>query len=462
MEELPEHRDAEPASSEETSPEAVALTPTKTQEEREKAAVSHAQYYVNNIMFMSEEERRLAHLNSYAFYPNTVPPFVLEEQFERARKVTTDEPSSAALPPESTAAQWEQFAHKIGSNVAYADDRRVNVRPSAGAMGARMSRAFTASSNVSMSTSASSLDEEEKARVRKEVLQDLSADWGGEERLKALYNLPMQTDFKFKTRKDRNEWVTYVSRAKEIYYGNGNGNGNKEPQQLRMGSDGSSRGNDLAAQSSTRNMHIDWLEDFNADKEKWRKLRDKKMKKWMPKLSRLLIENQYLPLTFRIIITILSVASLALAVRIFQNSDERIAAIDSKVPQQASTIMAICVNSIAVFYTIYIAADEFSGQPIGLRNPLSKLKLILLDLLFIIFSSANLALAFNTRYDREWVCTTDYTENGLYKYPRISYICRKQKALSSFLFVLLFMWVVVFIISIIRVVKKVSSNSSRN
>ena len=260
MEELPERN--EQGSSEEMSPEMVNLSPTKTQEERERAAIAHAQYYVNDTMFLSDEERRLAHLNSYSFYPNTVPPFVLEEQFEKARKDgdTSGQVDSNEQTPEPTVAQWEHFAHKIGSNVAYADDKRVNIRSNG--VGSRVSRTVTASSNITMSTSSNSMDEEEKARVRKEVLQDLSADWGGEERLKALYNLPMQPDFNFKTRKDRRDWVTYVSRAKEIYYGNGKTKpkGSEEIEQLRDA-------NNSAAQTSNRNMHIDLLDDFNEDKE---------------------------------------------------------------------------------------------------------------------------------------------------------------------------------------------------
>lgn len=420
---------------------------------------------MNNMAFNSEKERKLSHLNSYAIYPNTVPPFALDEQFQKIKPETdskdvTDQMSSSNDLGKNN---WIDFAHNIGSNVAYATDQKINIALGSSSPNNRISKVGSIVSNYTDSStiSSNSLDEEEKKMIRQEILQDLNEEWGGEERLQALYNLPMQSDFQFKTQKDRNDWAKYVARAKQLYYG-------KDSNKIKNSTDTQQREQSneplgtLSRQQSIKNKGMDWLEDFNADKEKWRKIRDKKMKKWMPKFSKVLIENQYLPLTFRIIITILSVVSLGLAVRIFQNSDANIPKIDGKIPQEPSTIMAICVNSIAVFYTIYIAADEFSGQPIGLRNPLSKLKLILLDLLFIIFSSANLALAFNTRYDQQWVCTTEYMESGLYKFPKISYICRKQKALSSFLFVLLFMWVGVFSISIIRVVEKVSSNFSRN
>ncbi|KAG0671057.1 hypothetical protein C6P45_001344 [Maudiozyma exigua] len=423
---------------------------------------------INNIAFDSEKERKLSHLNSYSIYPNTIPPFALDEQYQKiqseteARDDNNNNADQMSCDNDLGKNNWTHFAHNIGSNVAYATDQKVNITLGTTSQNNRISKVGSIISNYTDSStmSSSSLDEEEKRMIRQEILQDLNDEWGGEERLKGLYNIPMQSDFQFKTQKDRNDWAKYVARAKQIYYG-------KNSEKIKNSTDNQQEQlkdplGTLSRQQSIKNKGIDWLEDFNADKEKWRKIRDKKMKKWMPKFNRVLIENQYLPLTFRIFITILSLVSLGLAVRIFQNSDANIPKIDGKIPQEPSTIMAICVNSIAVFYTIYIAADEFSGQPIGLRNPLSKLKLILLDLLFIIFSSANLALAFNTRYDQQWVCTTEYMESGLYKFPKISYICRKQKALSSFLFVLLFMWVGVFSISIIRVVEKVSSNFSRN
>ena len=53
--------------------------------------------------------------------------------------------------------------------------------------------------------------------------------------------------------------------------------------------------------------------------------------------------------------------------------------------QQPSTIMALVVQSCALVYVIYIAYDEYTGKPLGLREPMSKMRLILLDLLFIIF-----------------------------------------------------------------------------
>lgn len=178
------------------------------------------------------------------------------------------------------------------------------------------------------------------------------------------------------------------------------------------------------------------------------------------RFNQLIMDNQYFVLALRICSGILSIIALGLAVRIFVDSRDIIHRSSSDVGQQPSAIMAICVNSIAVVYIIYIAHDEFSGKPLGLRNPYGKLRLILLDLLFVIFCSANLALAFNTLFDKSWVCTaegrSDSTSDGLLN---INGICEKQKALSAFLFMMLVMWVITFSISIVRVIQKMTTPS---
>lgn len=126
--------------------------------------------------------------------------------------------------------------------------------------------------------------------------------------------------------------------------------------------------------------------------------------------------------------------------------------------------MAIVVNCFAAVYVVYIAYDEYSGKPMGLRNPLGKMKLIMLDLFFIIFSSANLSLAFNSLSDKEWVCHDSNSEAlknmGIF-YPPVSSLCRRQKALTSFLLLALCLWVLTFTISIIRVVDRVTTSDSR-
>lgn len=181
-----------------------------------------------------------------------------------------------------------------------------------------------------------------------------------------------------------------------------------------------------------------------------------KREEWIPYLKRIFLYNNYVPLFFRVLLISLCVIALAISARIFHTSTRQYDTgpnLTSEISQQPSTIMAICVQTIALVYLGYIAYDEFKSKPLGIRNPVEKMRLILLDLLFIIFSSANLSLSFNTLYDSRWVCIVDLTSI----YPKVESICHLQQALCAFLFVILFMWVFTFSISIMRVIQKVSS-----
>ncbi|KAK9453214.1 hypothetical protein V1511DRAFT_505950 [Dipodascopsis uninucleata] len=168
---------------------------------------------------------------------------------------------------------------------------------------------------------------------------------------------------------------------------------------------------------------------------------------------KMLLNNPYVPLTLRSTIFALSVMALGLATSVFRYSKHYAQNLD----QQPSTYMAICVQSTALVYLLYITYDEYSGKPLGLREARDKVKLIMLDLFFIILSSANLSLTFNTLYDQRWIC--QITDPEIYEtgnYVSSSSICRRQRGLASMLFLILLAWVMTFTISIFRVVERVS------
>ncbi|CAN6653044.1 regulator of phospholipase D Srf1p [Trichomonascus vanleenenianus] len=176
-------------------------------------------------------------------------------------------------------------------------------------------------------------------------------------------------------------------------------------------------------------------------------------KVWQPRLTFILLNNPYVPLTLRAIIFILSIAALGLACSIFVHS---LHAFPTPITQQPSTIMALVVQSTALIYLVYITYDEYSGKPLGLREPKAKMRLIMLDMLFIIFSSANLSLTFNTLYDVTWTCHVNRHDSLM---PDVEYnyaICSRQRGLAAFLFMVLVMWVATFTISIFRLVERVS------
>ncbi|KAI5785044.1 hypothetical protein DFH27DRAFT_268321 [Peziza echinospora] len=182
----------------------------------------------------------------------------------------------------------------------------------------------------------------------------------------------------------------------------------------------------------------------------------KTRRRWYKRLHIMLLNNPMVPLTFRAIIWVLSLLALALAVSVFQFSKEY------KYAQKPSTIMAIVVDAVALIYLVWITYDEYSGKPLGLRSPKAKMKLIMFDLLFIIFDSANLSLAFDTLFDTRWSCRSPSSAQDFWASENASImrtvepICRRQQALAAFLFLALCGWVLTFTISVFRLVERVS------
>lgn len=178
---------------------------------------------------------------------------------------------------------------------------------------------------------------------------------------------------------------------------------------------------------------------------------------WKPKLTFILLNNPDVPLIFRAISFLLSVISLGMACNVYIKTHKAFPEAD----QQASTIMAICCQATALVYLIYITYDEYFGAPLGLRDAKSKMRLMMLDLLFIIFSAATLSLAFNTLYDSLWLCHDDIdsilelSKSPLYL-PYDAPICYRQRVLASFLFLTLVSWIVTFTISVFRLVERVT------
>ena len=87
------------------------------------------------------------------------------------------------------------------------------------------------------------------------------------------------------------------------------------------------------------------------------------------------------------------------------------------------------------------------------------MRLLFLDLVFIIFSAANLSLAFNTLTDQQWSCFTGTpSENNNNEEAARSTcvhsttLCRRQRGLVSVLLFAEIAWVMTFAISVLRLV----------
>ncbi|CAI8496407.1 unnamed protein product [Hanseniaspora opuntiae] len=215
-----------------------------------------------------------------------------------------------------------------------------------------------------------------------------------------------------------------------------------------------------------KNYHLTMLQKKDNLTAYFKQQYGRKKTELFPRIEKILFQNRYLPLLCRFMIVVLCTVALSLSARIYINSKSHYFGRDLDEPltaelkkytmgQQPSTIMAMVINTISILFEVYVAVNEFNGEPIGLRNPLGKLRLLLLDLFFIIFFSANLSIAFGSMFDDDWVCIGGYPSNK--SSPKVNYICRKQRTLSSFLFLILCAWVITFTVSITRVVNRVSS-----
>lgn len=105
--------------------------------------------------------------------------------------------------------------------------------------------------------------------------------------------------------------------------------------------------------------------------------------------------------------------------------------------------MAIVVDVVAIPYILYVTWDEYTGKPLGLRSPKAKIRLVLLDLFFIIFESANLALAFAALTDDNGSCPVGLNGSNFI-------VCRRVKALCGILMSALLAWSSTFAVSIFR------------
>jgi hypothetical protein len=154
-------------------------------------------------------------------------------------------------------------------------------------------------------------------------------------------------------------------------------------------------------------------------------------------LQNVILLHPLVPLAFRLTVLATSVIALGLSGSIYYLTSL------ASFHQNPSTIMAIGVDIIALPYIGYVTWDEYAGKPLGLRSPKAKMTLVLLDLFFIMFESANLALAFAEQSGSIGVCAAG--ENGSNRG-----ICERVKTLCTFLFIALVAWSLTFSVSIFR------------
>lgn len=169
-----------------------------------------------------------------------------------------------------------------------------------------------------------------------------------------------------------------------------------------------------------------------------------KRRRRLNRFHRNLMNHPMVPLVVRLIVLTFSCLALGLAGTIFHKSDS------AGCENNSSTWLALIVDVVAIIYTTYITYDEYTSKPLGLRSHNAKMRLIFLDLLFIVFDSANLSLAFQALTDERWVCRN--SESGPSVCLFSNDICVRQKALTATLLIALVAWLLTFAISTLRYV----------
>ena len=152
------------------------------------------------------------------------------------------------------------------------------------------------------------------------------------------------------------------------------------------------------------------------------------------RIQRTVLRNPIVPLVIRMVVWFFSLIALTLGCQIYRAYKVE----KSVVQHTTSPEMAIIVDAVALPYIIYITYDEYTGKPLGLRRAKAKMRLIFLDLFFIVFDSANLSLAFEALSDFEGTCLPQ------------SAVCDQQTALAAVLLIALIAWLMTFSISVLR------------
>lgn len=156
------------------------------------------------------------------------------------------------------------------------------------------------------------------------------------------------------------------------------------------------------------------------------------------KVWRLLLNHGLVPAILRFAVLCLSIASLALSANLWKMYANSVTFGGGVTTLRAQWLVAIVVDCVVTPYVFYMTWDEYSGPQLGLRSPMHKVSLTLMDLFFIIFKSASATLAFDSLY------LSDIPNEEL----------AKMKALASFLLLGLIGWIMNFTVNVFRLVQR--------
>ncbi|OAP58326.1 hypothetical protein AYL99_07416 [Fonsecaea erecta] len=194
-----------------------------------------------------------------------------------------------------------------------------------------------------------------------------------------------------------------------------------------------------------------WLADHDDDdvedgSSRYRAFR-RKRQVWYKRAQFYILRNPFIPLAFRLTVLSFAIVALGLGASIYHETGkitvcirqapnrrsaecvQRVGPTATDYYRDPSGLMAVIVDAIAIVYTIYITYDEYFSKPLGLRRARAKVRLMLLDLFFIVFQSANLSLSFESLTVDEGACKTG---DSVRTTGRFESICTRAEALSAF------------------------------
>ncbi|KAK5048032.1 hypothetical protein LTR84_006222 [Exophiala bonariae] len=217
-----------------------------------------------------------------------------------------------------------------------------------------------------------------------------------------------------------------------------------------------------------------WLADHEEDElegsSRYRAFR-RKRQAWYLRAQFTILRNPFIPLAFRLTIFVFALVALGLGTSIWRETG-RITHCIAEEPRSfactllvgegpqdyyrdPSGLMAIIVDAIALIYTVYITYDEYFSKPLGLRHARAKVRLVLLDLFFVVFQSANLSLSFESLTVDEGACQVG---DSARTNSRFDHVCHRAQTLSAVLLVSLTAWLMTFSVSVLRLVERINTN----
>ncbi|KAL8858765.1 MAG: hypothetical protein Q9178_004682 [Gyalolechia marmorata] len=142
-----------------------------------------------------------------------------------------------------------------------------------------------------------------------------------------------------------------------------------------------------------------------------------------------ILRKWYIPTLLRLVQWAFSMVALVVAIDILKHHANPLTGIE-----ETSAMMAVVIDGAALIYLIVVHFFELTSKPMGIRPAMAIVSVLLLDLVFIVFGSSNLGLAF--------VNLVVPSGDG--------HLDHRQLALAVTLVIALIAWILTMVVSLLR------------